>query len=88
MVAGSSCAARTAGPSTLLSAKGDAEAIGLQLSEFKEKVYAQFDSKVPEAQAKYPKTKKKPTMKKTPRSSVAALAATTLVAALGDANND
>jgi len=39
--------------SALLSAKGDAEAIGRQLGEFKEKVYAEFDRKFPEAQAKY-----------------------------------
>lgn len=43
--------------SGLLSAEGDAETLGRKLGEFKEKVYAEFDGKFPDAQAKRSATK-------------------------------
>ena len=43
--------------SGLLSAEGDAETIGQKLAEFKQKVYAEFDGKCPDAKTKFSATK-------------------------------
>ena len=43
--------------SGLLSAKGDAEALGRALGEFRQKVYAEFDAKFPDAKADFSATK-------------------------------